>query len=572
MSAKEPPKKKARTYRYSFHEEWEEKYFFTNLNGKCFCLICHSSVSVGKKCNIERHFMTVHKYFESEYPSKSDLRKSKVKELKTALKEKQALYVLSGCKSKAFTIASFKVAHLLALKKRPIKDGELIKSCIIAASESLFHAHKNKNEILPAIRDIQLSESVIAERIQLMSNCSSKEDLLAVIPISDGTQAKDIYQAFKNYVSDSCFPLQKLVSITTDGSPSMIDSESGFISFCKKDADFPNFFSYHCIIQQHALFTDVIHFDHIIKIFMNVVKSLHFSTLQNRLFKTLLDECEEDFSMMMLYSGVRLLEKGKVLQEFYDLLPDIMKYLDSKDEHCDELSDPLWQLNLAFLADVSAKICNLNFELQEKGKSLSQMIGSVNAFKSKLNLWIAQIKRNVFSHFPCIEKMMQSNSGFDLSIYCKDLEEIKKSFEVRFADFNSIQSTATFLLNPFVETDISEMSAQVANSNLQLKARSSERDFWNMVEKEKYPLLKETFQRINACFGSTYMCESGFSTLELLNCRSAFNMNDTQIQNCMRLAISPYIPEFEKFVENMLDSEDDRAYRKGERGGEDTDP
>jgi hypothetical protein len=54
-------KKKFTTFLYNFNEKWENEYFFINANNKCVCLICNTSVAVNKKCNTERHFMTMHK-------------------------------------------------------------------------------------------------------------------------------------------------------------------------------------------------------------------------------------------------------------------------------------------------------------------------------------------------------------------------------------------------------------------------------------------------------------------------------------------------------------------------------
>jgi hypothetical protein len=52
-------KNKQRIFVNNFNEKWENKYFFINANNKCMCLICNASVAVSKKCNVERHSMTM---------------------------------------------------------------------------------------------------------------------------------------------------------------------------------------------------------------------------------------------------------------------------------------------------------------------------------------------------------------------------------------------------------------------------------------------------------------------------------------------------------------------------------
>ncbi|CAL9684508.1 unnamed protein product [Knipowitschia caucasica] len=77
---------------YAFHEQWETDFLFTNVNNKCVCLICGFSVAVGKRCNVQRHFVSVHGNFSHKFPTGSNLRKEKVMELKSALQRQQSLF------------------------------------------------------------------------------------------------------------------------------------------------------------------------------------------------------------------------------------------------------------------------------------------------------------------------------------------------------------------------------------------------------------------------------------------------------------------------------------------------
>jgi hypothetical protein len=66
-------KNKLKTPVYNFNEKLENKYFFINVNNKCvfMCLICSASAGINKKCNVDRHFITVHKDYISKYPNNS---------------------------------------------------------------------------------------------------------------------------------------------------------------------------------------------------------------------------------------------------------------------------------------------------------------------------------------------------------------------------------------------------------------------------------------------------------------------------------------------------------------------
>lgn len=71
--------------------------------------------------------------------------------------------------------------------------------------------------------------------------------------MKEHTQGEDIFQSFKDFVHKTQLPMSKLVSITTDGAPAMVNRSNGFIAKCKEEYVFPNFLNYYCIIHHQAL-------------------------------------------------------------------------------------------------------------------------------------------------------------------------------------------------------------------------------------------------------------------------------------------------------------------------------
>jgi hypothetical protein len=166
---------KSRTFVYNFSEKWENKYFFNNINNKCVCLICNASVAVSKKRNVERHFMTMHTNYISENPDNSQIRGNKVEDLKRNLRSRQAIISKPVNKAKAATIASYKITEILAKKKKPFEDGEVIKECLVVAVDSLFNEFKNKTEICNAIKEVQLARSSVTRRMEYMSDDTEQQ-------------------------------------------------------------------------------------------------------------------------------------------------------------------------------------------------------------------------------------------------------------------------------------------------------------------------------------------------------------------------------------------------------------
>ena len=81
-------------------------------------LICHATVGVSKKRNAERHFVTLHKNYDTKYPSDSAVRREKVKQLKSELQAQQDTFRKPLAKAKASTVTSFSVAHVRTKEKK----------------------------------------------------------------------------------------------------------------------------------------------------------------------------------------------------------------------------------------------------------------------------------------------------------------------------------------------------------------------------------------------------------------------------------------------------------------------
>ncbi|XP_069470005.1 general transcription factor II-I repeat domain-containing protein 2B-like [Ambystoma mexicanum] len=566
---------------YNIMDEWEEQYFFTSFKGKAICLICQASVSVGKKCNLERHFNTVHKSYDIDYPTNSNLRRARVKELKTALSAQQSIFKKTVSHSKAATVASLKVAHILAKKKKPFEDGEIVKEAMLATADSLFQDFKNYSQIIAAIKDVQLSGNTVVRRIEVMSedvDLQLRSDLekcdFMSLQFDESTDIEDTAQLsifIRMVFEDSSVKediLAVLVAVTTDGALAMVGRNIGFVALCRRDPDFPEFRSYHCIIHQQSLCSKVLNYQHVMTVILKIVNSIRARSLQNRLFKSLLDEMDAQYGFLLFHTEVRWLSRGKVLPRFLDLLPEIIVFLEGRGDQVEQLSNPKWLSELAFLNDLTSKLNALNLELQGQDKTITELIGSVNAFKVKLNLWMTQMEKGILTHFPSLEKLVRESAVYEKDMYAEHLDLIRKDFEKRFSDFLIIEPVATFITNPFMETDVTDTASQIANAfrlsipdlemeiitlqaDLHLKARSSHTEIWAMVQKSKYPLLKQSSQCLLACFGSTYLCESGFSTMKILKSKYRSRLTNTHLNDCMKLAVTHYTANFDKLAENM---------------------
>ena len=89
------------------------RIFFILMHDKCVCIICNSNVALSKRANVERHFGTVHRHYEIDFPPNTEVRKAKVRQLKTQLSAQQTYFTKFSTNSETATIASFKVSNIL---------------------------------------------------------------------------------------------------------------------------------------------------------------------------------------------------------------------------------------------------------------------------------------------------------------------------------------------------------------------------------------------------------------------------------------------------------------------------
>ncbi|PNF31034.1 hypothetical protein B7P43_G17891 [Cryptotermes secundus] len=159
---------------YIFNSEWEEQYCFIEYRGKPVCLLCNSSASVPKKSNVARHFLTNHKIYVFTKPIQQ---------------------------SSNVTIASYKICHVLAKRKKPFSDREIVKESITNAGESLFDDHKDKSALMSSIKGLQLSHQTVARRVEQISvNLESQlhQDLQSceyfLLQLDESTDISDVAQ------------------------------------------------------------------------------------------------------------------------------------------------------------------------------------------------------------------------------------------------------------------------------------------------------------------------------------------------------------------------------------------
>lgn len=254
-----------------FNQKWTSDYFFVQCKEVAVCLICQETVSVFKEYNLRRHYETRH---GEKYASlQGQMRADKVLKLKGVLSAQQSTFVCQTQLNQSAVRASFQVAKLIATSGRPFSDGEFVRKCMNAVAEEVC---PDKKDVLNAV---SLSASTITRRIEEMgnnvyaqlqekvkefiyfalaldesndvqdtallliflrgvnSNFELSEELAALQSLKGTTTGEDIFGKVCQTMEELGLDWSKLVSITTDGAPSMVGTSRGLIGRMNREME-----------------------------------------------------------------------------------------------------------------------------------------------------------------------------------------------------------------------------------------------------------------------------------------------------------------------------------------------
>ena len=174
-----------------FNVEWEEDYALTAHEKKSLCLICHKLLGQNKGSNVKRHHKTNHKNFSTKFPPKSEVRKSKLTELKSALASQQRLIKVFGKESDATTEASFLMSGSIARSKHPHSDCEFAKK---NTTDVVAVLDPNNKKLQRLIAQMPCSRRTTQRRISQISAdiaVTMQSSLAFSIAIDESTDIQD---------------------------------------------------------------------------------------------------------------------------------------------------------------------------------------------------------------------------------------------------------------------------------------------------------------------------------------------------------------------------------------------
>lgn len=581
----------------SYKESWESDYLIANNNGKLQCLVCMNIVSVPKEYNVRRHYTTMHENKYATYTNES--RRALVADLKKKLKQQTGMFS-KILRSQTHSLhASYAVSLELAKAKKPFTDANLIKKCAVEMAKAF-----EDSKMAEKFESVQLSHQTIQRRVVAMgeqvensmlslvkkssyfSLCldestdqsdvsqllifvrttfedfTSKEELFDICPLYGTTKGKDVYEALKKTV-DRIGGFNKCSAIATDGAPSMTGKKTGLVGLLRENGvTCPTI---HCIIHQGALCGKSVKQD---QVFQTVIKIINMirggnRSLLHRQLRQFLVDTEAEYGDLLMYNHVRWLSAGKCMERFFairkEIPPFLNKYVSSDTTELEEkFQDPEFLRQLAFITDLTNHLNSLNLSLQGRNQTVSDLVGIINGFRNKLNVFKHALEKNNLTHFlSCLKLAEEPNSekNIDFSCCSSQIQQVINEFNTRFKDIESLKSSVLLYNNPLgasiedqppdLQLELCDLQADIFLITRQEKGP----EFFKLLSKEKFPNLRDFGLKMTSMFGSTYICESAFSYMKYIKNPNRSNLTDSTLRHLMRLSTTELAVDISSLVD-----------------------
>jgi hypothetical protein len=188
----------------------------------------------------------------------------------------------------------------------------------------------------------------------------------------------------------------------------------------------------------------------VMNIVVSTVNFIRKSALNHRKFQQFLLEVEAEYGDMLYHTEIRWLSRGNLIKRFLELRHEIEIFLTEKQKFHEKLSDREWLWDLAFLADITHHVNDLNTRLQGKGRLLCDMFSDAKSFQLKLKLFAKQLNEENLYHFPCCKSISQEgNNKIPSKRFSEWLEMLRKGFQARLQDFEEYSKDIRLFQNPF---------------------------------------------------------------------------------------------------------------------------
>uniref|UniRef100_A0A8D8LD06 EPM2A-interacting protein 1 n=1 Tax=Cacopsylla melanoneura TaxID=428564 RepID=A0A8D8LD06_9HEMI len=172
-------------------------------------------------------------------------------------------------------------------------------------------------------------------------------------------------------------------------------------------------------------------------------------------------------------------------------------------------------------------------------------MSNVNGFRNKLKLFLSNIDNNDLTYFKHCREVVDEfpDDLIDFSMFKTNIKEIMDEFDRIFVDSDRMKDSIVLYRNPMNSViEQQESKYQMELCDLQADTVFQTRkevgpEFFKLLDKERFPNLRSFGQKITSMFGSSYVCESAFSTMKHVKNQLRNKLTDVSLAHLLRLGI-----------------------------------
>ena len=319
----------------------------------------------------------------------------------------------------------------------------------------------------------------------------------------------------------------------------------------------------HCVIHSEALASKTLTaaMKDKLAIAIRVVNFIKASATNTRLFNYVCKEMDSTYETLLFHKSVRWLSKGHMLARVYDMKEEVKRFLEShgKQDLLLSFTSEEFQLTLAYLVDIFGSLNHLNLLLQGKNSNRMNNYDAIRAFIAKLGLRQRRVQKGNAASFPNFDAGLEEKSinleGQLKSEIKSHLQQLKQEFECYFPDLNDTKLPIWKMTRNHLRINEDILPDNLPEEFLEMKCNCTAKDDFEVMSlNEFWAKYLNIYKNVGSAalqsllpFSSTYLCESGFSTLVNLKtkCRSKLDCEAD-----MRCALSSTKPRIKLLISN----------------------
>jgi hypothetical protein len=274
--------------------------------------------------------------------------------------------------------------------------------------------------------------------------------------------------------------------------------------------------------------------------------------------------CEEvgaEHSLLFYHTEVRWLSRGKVLNRVFELREEIYLFLSERNSKlAGNLKNDDFVAALAYLCDIFSHLNGFCLSLQKFNMNILIAKEKLNAFTQKLAIYKERIASKNCANFSLLDDLLTAGAG-QSQVDQGLLKEVEQHLEILAASFDHYfgttdhDETDSWITDPFLfdngllkadddtKLDLVELQAS-RKAKMEFNSYTLQ-EFW-CKQLKGYSNLANKALSILIPFSTTYLCETGFSTLLHIKDKKRNRLDPA---DDMRVALSRVKPRVDLIVQ-----------------------